>query len=122
MGLALANHADAFARMLNQSKLSRLLAHLILVPAQKARSCGERVPVIEGVRQVTDVCMPSCCAQPSLDSDGWESGKTPLPHPLSIEPNGRRRIYLIIQMQGDFQITAMLPQELLGLVQRCILS
>jgi hypothetical protein len=33
-----------------------------------------------------------------LDSDGRESGKTPLPHPLFIEPNGRRRRYLIIQM------------------------
>jgi hypothetical protein len=53
-----------------------------------------------------------------LDSDVWESGKTPLPHPLFIEPDGSRRRYLIIQMYSDLQITPLFAQELFGLVQR----
>jgi hypothetical protein len=53
--------------------------------------------------------------------NGWESGKTPTLHPLFIEPNGRRRRYPI-QMQGDFQIAAMLAQKLFSLPQCLILG
>ena len=53
--LALANDADALAGVFDQTELPRLLAHLILVPAQEARRLRERLPVIEGVRQVCNV-------------------------------------------------------------------
>jgi hypothetical protein len=43
------------AGVLDQSKLPRLLAHLIRVPAQEARRLRQRVPVIEGVCEVRNV-------------------------------------------------------------------
>jgi hypothetical protein len=55
VGMALTNDLEAPAGVLNQSKLSRLLAHLGLVPAEKARRLRERVPVVEGTRQVADI-------------------------------------------------------------------
>jgi len=51
-GLSLTNDLEAPAGVLDQSKLSRLLANFILIPAQETRRLRERVPVIEGVRQV----------------------------------------------------------------------
>ena len=56
-----------------------------------------------------------------LDLNGRESGKTPIPHPLLIEPNGRRLRYRI-QMQGDFQIAPMLAQKVFGQPQCLILG
>jgi hypothetical protein len=47
--------ADALAWLFDQSKLVRLLPNLILVPAKEARGLRERVPEIEGVRQVGNV-------------------------------------------------------------------
>jgi len=50
------------------------------------------------------------------DLNGWESGTTPIPHPPSIEPIGRRRRYPV-QMHGDFQIAPMLAHQIFRLLQ-----
>jgi hypothetical protein len=53
VGIFVLEDDAALARLLDQCKLLRLLAHLIFVPAEEARCLRERVPVIEGARLLT---------------------------------------------------------------------